>query len=81
MWSKNRENLRETEISARPTSPEKRLYVQLLFLEQVTQFSPVLWMSVTGLGKRGPSSHFEPASQPATQAALEQASQSFLKGL
>lgn len=38
-------------------------------------------MSVTGVGKRGPSSHLEPASQPATQPALEAASQSFLKGL
>lgn len=37
--------------------------------------------SVTGEGKRGPSSHLEPASQPATQPALEPASQSFLKGL
>lgn len=37
-------------------------------------------MSVTGVGKRSPSSHLEPASQPATQPALEPASQSFLKG-
>ena len=38
-------------------------------------------MSVTGVGERGPSSHLEADSQPATQPALEPASQSFLKGL
>lgn len=46
-----------------------------------TYFWKALWMSVTVVGKRGPSSHLEPASQPATQPSLEQASQSFLKGL
>lgn len=57
------------------------MYFFFFFLKQVTYFPQVLWMSVMGLGKRGPSSHFEPASQPATQPALEQTSQSFLKGL
>lgn len=38
-------------------------------------------MSVTAVGKCGPSSHLEPASQQATQPVLKPASQSFLKGL
>lgn len=38
-------------------------------------------VSVTGVGKCGPSSYLEAASQPATQPALKPASQSFLKGL
>lgn len=65
----------QTEVSLRPTFPEERLPTSGAIFPQV------LWVSVMGLGKRGPSSHFQPASQPATQPALEQASQSFLKGL
>lgn len=52
-----------------------------------TQTSDILFVgpavvSHGGLGERGPSSHLEPASQPATQAALRTSQpELFLKGL
>lgn len=71
---------KQTAVSVRRTVLVRTVET-FFFSTPATYFSRVLWMSVMGLGKRGPSSHFEPASQPATQPALEQASQSFLKGL